>query len=178
MTEKKPSSDKMKVKNTETVHHEMRSKKKKKGNKVAELNLTSMLDVCFQLLIFFVLTVNFTLDEGILRADLPKGSGQPSKKKDPPKSKTFIDLNTEGVDGVAISIKDHDQVFGDDFELLYTTLRDAGPAGGGGGYLEADSPMIISSFKAVQWRYTVAAFNACVRAKFEDVRFAQPRVVQ
>jgi len=40
-----------------------------------EMDMTPMIDVSFQLLIFFILTINFPVQEGTLTSQLPKHSG-------------------------------------------------------------------------------------------------------
>ena len=51
-----------------------------------EINMTPMIDIVFQLLIFFVMTMNFVETEGELRSYLPKNRGQQ------PTSASSIDL--------------------------------------------------------------------------------------
>ncbi|MHC5039003.1 MAG: biopolymer transporter ExbD [Planctomycetota bacterium] len=63
-------------------------KKKKKregfrGDK-AEMNMTPMIDVCFQLLVFFMVTSKFKTLEGKLAAYLPKDRGQINIRTTPP----------------------------------------------------------------------------------------------
>jgi biopolymer transport protein ExbD len=55
-----------------------------------------MIDVVFQLLIFFVLTAKFIEFEGELRADLPRRGGEPIQAPQPP-AQVIIDL--EWVEG-------------------------------------------------------------------------------
>ncbi len=44
-------------------------------DKVESFNMTAMIDIVFQLLIFFMLTMNFPQVEGALKAQLPKDKG-------------------------------------------------------------------------------------------------------
>ncbi|MFI4859810.1 MAG: ExbD/TolR family protein, partial [Phycisphaerales bacterium JB063] len=50
----------------QVVHHTSQRKKRRVNDGEMELQLTSMIDVIFQLLIYFVITANFTIDEGTL----------------------------------------------------------------------------------------------------------------
>ncbi len=46
-----------------------------------EMDMTPMIDVSFQLLIFFILTINFPVQEGNLSTFLPKNKGMQKTKK-------------------------------------------------------------------------------------------------
>jgi len=88
----------------QVVHHVSNRKKRKKdvGGEDMRLQMTSMIDVVFLLLIYFVITANFTIDEGTLLATMPGNSAEnrPEDDLDPP---TNIDL-TSADDGVTYSI--------------------------------------------------------------------------
>ncbi|MEM9415238.1 MAG: biopolymer transporter ExbD [Planctomycetota bacterium] len=152
----------------QVVHHTSQRKKRRRVNDgEMELQLTSMIDVIFQLLIYFVITANFTIDEGTLKASMP-GQSAPSTTT-PPDPPIFIDLKT-GDDG-----------------LTYTLMVDNRPIDGGASYLYSYLQSQISSNKFgvdddyqirpqgnVRWQHVVNVFNACTRAKLEKVGFATP----
>jgi len=72
----------------QTVHHISRRKKQGVAPARMQLNLTSMIDVIFQLLIYFVVTANFMLDEGVLVAKMPQGTGKSDEQQiEPPPEK-------------------------------------------------------------------------------------------
>src|SRR5687767_1852954 len=50
-------------------------RKHKTNIRVAALNITSMMDLVLNLLLFFVLTANFSISEGVIPATLPTGPG-------------------------------------------------------------------------------------------------------
>jgi biopolymer transport protein ExbD len=52
------------------------ARKKKNGEEPLELNLTPMIDVVFQLLVFFLCATKFPEPEGVLKSWLPKNKGQ------------------------------------------------------------------------------------------------------
>ena len=52
-----------------------RARKKRNNEEKATPDLTPMIDVTFQLLIFFILCTRFRVDENNMRADLPKEDG-------------------------------------------------------------------------------------------------------
>lgn len=154
-----------KVADTETVHHESAEKKKRRGTKKMEqLNLTSMLDVCFQLLIFFILTASFTVTEGILPAALPFGQGTESLE-DPPETPINVALSTSGGADVAIHVEGLNKGL-TSFEALYGVLAERR------GLYGEKTPVNIKPGRAVQWQHVMNAFNQARRAKFKSVNFA------
>lgn len=159
------------VEQTETVHHEKRGKRPKK---MAELNLTSMLDVCFQLLIFFVLTASFAVGEGILPADLPSGQSAQKSEDEPPDQPIKILLKSLGGESVSIQLEGIPSPPGD-FKELYQMMRSMQlTASNPSGIYKPDDPVIIKPDKTVPWAKVVAAFNTAVKAKYSNVNFAQP----
>ena len=161
---------------TETVHHESARSKKPKETGVRQLNLTSMLDVCFQLLIFFILTANFAIDEGVLPADLPQGvPPEPNQIQPPPDDPVIIRLTPIDAEGnVSIWISNASPIPNPDFAKLYDNLagRQYNPQTGTGQLLP-ENPIIIQPSPRVRWEHVVSAFNAVIRAKYTTVSFAQ-----
>lgn len=156
------------VRDSETVHHIQR-KGRDAERRVGQLNLTSMLDVTFQLLIFFVLTAVFALNEGVLRADLPTGPSQPAKVEIPPQT-IDIALRMIGPD-VVIDVNNSREMFS--FSDLYEHLYNNNTAVDRSGLYEPKDPVIIKPAVDVPWDAVIGAFNAATRAKFENVNFAE-----
>ena len=124
-----------------------------------QLRLTSMIDVIFLLLIFFVITANFMVDEGSILAKLPGNSNG----QIPPPTPLLIDL-TSADDGVTYTLKlDGRSVNG--ATELYTTLDDQVKAG----QLKTDRPVKIRPQNEIRWQHVVNVFNACVRADLTAV---------
>lgn len=147
--------------------------KKQAGQKMEELNLTSMLDVTFQLLIFFVLTASFAMSEGILAAELPKLGGASSETaEEPPDKPVKIRLTAAGYEQVLIQVEGQRRV--NDFEDLYQLLAGLqyNDTNAGGIYKE-DNPIIIEPGNETGWGFVVSAFNACIRAKYISVSFGK-----
>lgn len=149
----------------EAAHHEQQSKKNRKPSKMKELNLTSMLDVCFQLLIFFILTASFTVHEGVLPANLPFGQG-PETMDEPPETPLNIALSSAGGDDVVIHLEGVPAGF-TSFDELYKRLK------GMRAVYDEKSPVNIKPAPAVQWGHVINAFNQARRAKFKSINFAQ-----
>ncbi|MEM1444563.1 MAG: biopolymer transporter ExbD [Planctomycetota bacterium] len=160
-----------------TVHHTPLNKKSRAMGRVGQLNLTSMIDVIFLLLIYFVVTSNFRIDEGVLTATLPQGEGKPQVSTELPPQKVEVLLTAGSVDDTQVAIQVGSQAFASFAELrldLASKLYDP-EAGQLGGLYEADNPIIIQPGTNVRWQHVVDAFNACIAAKYTNVSFAKPR---
>lgn len=161
-----PGSD-IEVSDEQIVHHVSTRKKRKKGvgGEDMQLQMTSMIDVVFLLLIYFVITANFTVDEGTLLATMPGNSAQdrPDEDLDPPVN---IEL-TSADDGVTYRIRVDGQEPANASALAaYMKQRVAQ------GQMAKDDVVQIKPQGVVRWQHVVNVFNACVSAELESVGFA------
>ena len=154
-----------------TVHHEGARKKRAMQPASMQLNLTSMIDVIFQLLIYFIVTASFTQNEGVLAAKMPPkdGSGQP----DIPPQELVIQIEPANLDYI-LRIEG-DSVPVRDFTELARRLKELqfNPNVGQGVY-KADDPVRIRPEGTVRWQHVVNAFNAAIDARYTNVGFAKP----
>lgn len=140
-----------------------------------ELNLSTLIDVIFLLLIYFVSTVNFTPDEGVLTAKLPQGTGKPTTDLAPPQRPLTIRLSQAGETDCRIQIEGYPQS-PTNFTQLATFLHDLqyDPEHGlRSGAFKPDNPVIIRPEAGVRWQHVANAFNAAVRARYTNINFAQ-----
>lgn len=163
----KPQAPDTEVPEEDVVHHVSARKKRKKGvgGESMQLQMTSMIDVVFLLLIYFVITANFTIDEGTLLATMPGNSSQdrPEDQLDPPIN---IDL-TSADDGVTYAIVVNGQRI-DNATALAGFMTNRVQTG----QMAADDIVQIKPQGEVRWQHVVNVFNACVTAKLENVGFA------
>jgi len=135
-----------------------------RGLRKPELKLTSMIDVVFLLLIFFVVTANVTIDEGTLQARMP-GNSKPDLTQLPPVP-VLVDIRSSD-DGLTYSMKvDGVGVQGASELSAYMTNRVAT------GQMASDDLVKITPQGVVRWQHVVNVYNACVTAKLEQVTFA------
>lgn len=147
----------------QVVHHVSYRKKRKKGvgGEEMELQMTSMIDVVFLLLIYFVITANFVIDEGTILATLP---GNASDQMDPD------DLDPPKI----IQLRSTDD------GVTYTLTVDGRPVDGVAGLyaemnaanMKKNDPVQIKPEPNIRWQHVVNVYNACVRAELEQVGFA------
>ena len=140
------------------------------------LNLTPMIDVVFQLLIYFLLATNFALGEQVFRMDLPDRGG--STRLDDP-----FDIPEEPLRIRVVSL-------GTDRERLSATLPSHYPrqddlaglerflsenrSGESIGLFLSDHPIQIVPTPDTRWEHVVDVFNAVIRAGYRSVHFSDP----
>ena len=136
------------------------------------LQLTPMIDCIFQLLIFFMVNINFRIEEGLLKAFLPKASSTPvedDKKKEP--IRVRIAEASPGVLELKVNVK----VLGgrteaESYLALEQELREIKAA------LGAEMPpVIIDAQPRLPYKYIISALNVCGKLSIENVMFMFPR---
>lgn len=139
------------------------------------VNLTPMIDVVFQLLIYFLLATNFALGEQVFRLDLPDRTGS-SNEIDPfdlMDEPLRIKVASTGSDGENLSISiEGPYPQPSNLKSLEEFLRES-RASSTGFFLE-DHPVDIVPTPTTHWEHVVDVFNAAVRAGYTRVQFASP----
>ncbi|MFP4106474.1 MAG: ExbD/TolR family protein [Phycisphaerae bacterium] len=159
------TTTKKKIEGDESVHYEPQRKKRKKRTSMIQPPLTPMIDVTFQLLIFFIITTDFRPEEGLIPGSLPeKGSG----------ASVAVDLMDIRVvvrpsgAGAQYLIERSGESFDTPGQLadFFAARHKALGA-------EADKQAIVIEIRSdVKWRYVTEAFNAAVKARFRNIGFA------
>ncbi len=145
-----------------------------KGKPSVNLNVTSMVDILFNLLVYFIVTANFSIDEGSLKAKLPPPpnlNAPPSDSLDVGDKKELQVVNSADTYGCILNFKGRPVA---DFAALRATLeannKDKNPSGTVDP--KFDSIMIKANGK-VRWQHVVNAFNQTVGAGYHKVGFSQ-----
>jgi biopolymer transport protein ExbD len=131
-----------------------------------ELNLTSMIDVVFQLLIYFIVGTSFAMGEQSYRMDLPERQGastiDPLELDDEPVTVDVLGggrISIPGPWSSPVSVE-HLTAF------LQARLAD--------GLITKETPIRIRPRAIVPWEDAVQAFNAALAGGFETVGFEEP----
>ena len=130
-----------------------------------EFNLTSMIDVVFQLLIYFIVGTTFAMGEQSYRMDLPEREG--SAEVDP------LELDEEPIivqvlGGGRIRIAGP---WNSPVHVAGLTAFLESQRSDRGGIIELDAPIRIKPRSQVSWQDAVEAFNAAVAAGYQTVGF-------
>ncbi len=163
-----------KIAGDETVHYvsarKERESRKKHASTAIQPPLTPMIDIVFQLLLFFLLACQFRADEGQIAANLPDISGPPPKtiSVDP----IDITLRAAGSDdlGVLITVQHTDAPL-TTAEELYNYLMQMKPRHGEKADGPSEVPVTIKPLGNVRWNHVVNAFNQAIRADYKKVGF-------
>jgi biopolymer transport protein ExbD len=128
-----------------------------KHDEKPQLMMTPMIDVVFQLMIFFVFTFKITLPEGDFNVRMPAEAGVSAVPSDSPLIKVRLRASPDGdlaglqVGDVAIT---GDDPFGDLHGRIRSMVDDsAGPG-------SSDQEVEIDSDYNLKYRYTIAAMTA------------------
>ncbi len=158
------------VEGDDTVHHITPSKKKKKkGAPNMQPPMTPMIDVTFQLLLFFILTCEFRESEGMIPGTLPsKGSIAQQVSDTPPPDPITIKVIPSAnrlsasyeLTGVGVAITSVKELG----ELLVVRQEQIG---------SREVPIVIFPNQDVPWGFVVEAFNQAKKARFTKIGFAQ-----
>ena len=130
--------------------------------------LTPMIDVTFQLLLFFLLTCEFRESEGNIPGTLPHGDvPRPTVLVPPPPDPIRIRLRPAmGGLGAVYQVNGALATIHSPAELFDRLKGLQGRLGSG------DVPVVIVPQADVPWQFVVEAFNQAVRAEFTKVAFA------
>ena len=131
-------------------------------------NLTPMIDVTFNLLIYFVVTTSFLQAEGLLPSRMVR-LGNETAGQIMPVTPIRIFLAGDKDDAVSIRLENTARI-PRSFEDLYEVL--GGLRRGGTGF-DSTTPVVIHAEDTVAWDHVVNAFNAAKRAGFESISFGK-----
>jgi len=155
----------------------------KRGNEKAELQLTSMIDVIFLLLIFFVMTFKIAAQEGDFSVKMPlQGSGGNPDSTDIP-IKLRLRANADGE--LTDIIVNDSLAFGDDWTKLRGYILER--TGGNAPPTPEEGPEVeIDLDYNLRYEYVIRAVTAVtgqrqgdeIKRLIERIKFAPPRKPQ
>lgn len=152
-------------------------RRRKRSPMHLKINVTSLIDVTFLLLVYFMIATSFTSSEEAYRSDIPSregsGSGDPFKIDDDP---LRIEVDSTGL-GPGMYRLHLDGPFQQPatFDDLYAFLTSRQVrADSAGGLFEPDHPIVIQPTRTTSWEHAMQAYNAAARARYSNVTFAKP----
>jgi len=148
------------------VHYETARKKRERPKPKMQPPMAPMIDVTFQLLLFFLLATTFRQAEGNLPGTLPDQGGIAAAGQEFPLRPIRIVITPTGVanDGAVWQIGSSAIATAKE---LYDNLAAQQSTLG-----TKDVPVVIQPRSDVRWQYVIEAFNQSVRCKFKNIGFA------
>ncbi len=158
----------------------MKFRQDKPQGKDTDLQLTPMIDVVFQLLIFFLIGTKFRVPEGELEAYLPRDEGPPTELHKPP-----IDVKEVRIT-LRVSQRGATDPDAPPVVLLDNTASPGVVEGGGMGWLRArladissndrtvleKLPIVIEAEPHLAYRWVIETLDICRGIGFRQVNFA------
>lgn len=123
--------------------------------------MTPLIDVIFLLMIFFIMTLNFLVPEGVLENRLPDQARTPEYEREKDWEVVRIHV-ARGREGPQIYLQER-MVTGLK-DLLLNLHR-----------LPRDIVVVIEPEPKVAYKHVISVFNACVKAKKTNISFTIPR---
>ena len=136
------------------------------------VSLTGMIDVVFNLLIFFVVITTAPQREGFLAGELPSPSPLQGGMEVPALPIMITVYAGDSFDDCQVEMGGFEQG-PESFEELYKAL--AGMHADGGGLYEADNPVVLNLGAGVSVDQMVKTYNAVVLAGFNNIQFVRSR---
>jgi len=132
--------------------------------------LIPVIDVVFDLLIFFLLIPSTSQSDGYLTTNLPESEGPVSTKKVIHEERIKIELLDSGVNAEKCEIiLTETKELGSNFDALrdgLIVLRSGG--------MSDKMPVLIAPSMACRQKFVVQGFDAAVAAGFKNIQFAVP----
>ncbi len=163
-----------KIAGDETTHYVSERKKRVKPAPKMQPPLTPMIDVTFQLLLFFLLTMTFREAEGQILGTLPIGG--PSSSTATPVVKITIQVKPMSSSGAIYyidigNVKIENDGYSDKGAIALSEQLQAMARA----YDVEKSSIQIEPAVTVKWQYVLEVYNQAVRAKFKNISFTQPK---
>jgi biopolymer transport protein ExbD len=136
------------------------------------VSLTGMIDVVFNLLIFFVVITTVPQREGFLAGELPSASPVQTGMEVPTLPIMISVYAGNSFDDCQVEMGGFEQS-PESFKELYGLL--AGMHADAGGLYEADNPVVLNLGAGVSVDQMVKTYNAVVLAGFNNIQFVRSR---
>ena len=160
-------------------HRSVRERRGRSDHARLTLNLTTMIDVVFLLLVYFMIATEFKLGEEVYQLDLPR-SLQSNQASDPFEldiQPLIINISSSGPGGVNYDIRIDGPIDAhtpQTWDELFTVLRDRQIGDGTIPMFMPDQPIVIKPARTATWNHAMAGFNAAARARYTNMKFALP----
>jgi biopolymer transport protein ExbD len=149
--------------------------KHRRGVKRVELAMTPMIDIVFNLVIFFLLMPSFEAAEGYLPTNLPNTMGDDLSAPSPDGIRIDLEHVERGRNSASQARVYLNRELVGDVATLRARLRETGRRLSASNASGKKPPVTIAPDMAVWHKHVVAAFDAAIDAGFTDIRFTPPQ---
>ena len=150
------------------------ARRKHRGRARLGLNLTSMIDVVFLLLVYFMVATDFTEGEEIYKLDLPVREGavapDPFELDEMPLVVTVRSIG-KGPQDLVIQLKGPYPEIINPHELAEMLKKRKISVTNPYGLFEADHPILIDPLPQARWGHVIEVFNAPALAGYTNISF-------
>ena len=147
------------------------SRRRKGDDTIGRLQMAPMVDVVFQLLIFFLIASEVKPTEGDFTTNLPAGTG-PLDRKVPAKEAFKVYLKKTDAQCTSVYVSINGEELGkapDAFRLLETRLRNAVKVA------KENMLLVIDGDPDVKLQFIANSLDAAVEAEVPSITFGKPR---
>ena len=141
---------------------------------VIGLNLTSMIDVVFLLLIYFIVATEFKISEAAFAMDLPERINQSSILFDNEPLIILVDSVGDKKHDLRMSLLAPWDDVQTPEELRMFLHRNVADGFEKQGYFTLDHPIVLRPKKDAHWEHVLAVYNAVVRAAYTNITLDEP----
>jgi len=153
--------------------------RRRRGGGALRLDLTSMIDVTFLLLVYFMAATSFRTGEEIYRLDIPdRGSAvsadDPFAMDDEPLRIHVMSIGALGRDAYRLRLEGpwpQPSSFEDLTVFLRSSLLAADRPRG---LFAEDHPVLVQPDAAAHWQHVMSAFNAAASTGYQNVTLVKP----
>jgi len=147
-----------------------------------ELQMTPMIDIVFQLLVFFIMTFKIVVPEGDFNIKMPSAAAREAPPDDAQLPPMFLRL-TADADGGLVSLHLNEQAI-ESFDALHSRVLDIIGTDRGPGSAQDTAEIELDFDDNLRWEFTIQAMTAVsghvskdgqtIRL-IENIKFAPPR---
>ena len=148
-----------------------------------ELQMTPMIDIVFQLLVFFIMTFKIVVPEGDFNIKMPSAAAREAPPDDAQLPPMFLRLTADADGGLVSPLYLNEQAI-DSFDALHTRVLDIIGTDRGPGSAQDTAEIELDFDDHLRWEYVVQAITAVSGHISEDgqtieliekIKFAPPK---
>ena len=138
------------------------------------LNLTSMIDVVFLLLIYFMVATEFRSAEASFPMDLPEHGRSATNLLDESPLVVLVDSAGESQHDIRLQLEGPWDPVGTLRELHAFLRSNRADGFGTAGLFTPDHPVLIRPSADTRWEHAIAAYNTVVHARYTNITLGAP----